>query len=212
MYMSCFRLKVNAPSVVQCLRDAHDLHRSVMKLFPNVEEQSARKELGVLYRLYRTAKDVRLYLVSRDMPDAQYLSPGFEMIDRPKDLHSVLESFASGNTYRFDLMASPTKKAPSEGKNSKRVFLTATQDRFQWLTRKAQTAGFQLVWLREEGQETVHAALRRKEAPITFVGVHFCGVLKVTDETAFRKAYAEGIGSQRAYGMGMLLLTVNNSA
>ncbi len=191
---------------MQCLRDAHDLHRNVMKMFPHTAEGSARKELGVLYRLYRTPKETRLYITSIYKPDLQMISPGFEMVDQPKDLAPVSDGFAPGNTYRFDLLASPTKKMKSEGKNSKRVFLGAQQDRLEWLKRKALNAGFELVWVREEGQETVNAALRQAENAITCVGVQFCGVLRVTDSSAFRDAYASGIGSQKAYGMGMLLL------
>ena len=191
---------------MQCLRDAQDLHRNVMKMFPQAADGKARQELGVLHRLYRMPKETRLYITSIHEPDSLLIAPGFELVDRPKDLAPVLGSIASGNTYRFDLFTSPTKKVKSEGKNSKRVFLGAQLDRLEWLKRKAQVAGFELVWVREEGQETVHAALNREAASITFVGVHFCGVLKVTDSSAFQEAYAKGIGPQRAYGMGMLLL------
>lgn len=211
MYMSCFHLKTNSPSVMQCLRDANDMHRNVMKMFPQVSDASARKELGILYRLYRTDHETRLYISSKDLPDASSLSYGFEMIDTPKDLAPVLDGFTAGRTYRFDLFASPTKKVESKGINSKRIFLISSKDRHEWLNRKAADAGFQIVWAREEGQETVHAALRQGESAITCVGVQFCGVLKVVDGAAFQKAYTEGIGSQKAYGMGMLLLAATEN-
>lgn len=211
MYMSCFRLKTNSPSVMQCLRDANDMHRNVMKMFPQVSDASARKELGILYRLYRMDHETRLYLSSNSCPDPSALSHGFEMIDTPKDLAPVLDGFTAGRTYRFDLFASPTKKVESNGKNSKRVFLISSQDRLEWLKRKAADAGFQIVWAREEGQETVRAAIRQGESAITCVGVQFCGVLRVADGAAFQKAYTEGIGSQKAYGMGMMLLAATEN-
>ncbi len=206
MYLSCFHLKHNAPSVRQCLRDARDMHRSVMDLFPDVGGGNAREMLGVLYRLYRTDRELRLYVQSEDKPDATRLRPGFDMVDQPKELGFLQDSIAAGQTYLFDLLASPTKKKGTDAKNSKRVFLTSAENRLHWLKRKAADAGFSLEWVREEGQETILACIADTDTQITSVGVHFRGVLKVQDISAFRKAWAEGIGPGKAYGLGMLLL------
>jgi len=190
----------------------HDMHRSVMGMFPDVGGGSARVALGVLFRLYRMEKELRLYVQSTDKPDASVLRPGFEMVDQPKELDSLASVLAAGQTYLFDLLASPTKKKESDGKNSKRVFLTSSLDRLDWLKRKGADAGFSLEWAREEGQETALAGASDSKTRITCVGVHFRGVLKVADERAFRDAWAEGIGPGKAYGMGMLLLSHSGDA
>ncbi|MDD4079930.1 MAG: type I-E CRISPR-associated protein Cas6/Cse3/CasE [Eubacteriales bacterium] len=206
MYLSSIHLRLDMPSVRQCLADAQDMHRNIMNLFGQEFESQARKRLGIVYRMYKTPGGIRLYLLSADRPDESRLPPGFDMPEPSKDLAGVVKNFAAGQSYRFDLLASPVKKVAAEGKNSKRVFLTDPKQRLDWLNRKAAVAGFRVDWVREQGTETVRAALKKKDAAITCMGVQFVGLLTVTDEKAFTKAYSEGIGVQKAYGFGLLLL------
>lgn len=206
MYLSQIRLQPDKPSVRQCLHDARDMHRSIMGLFPGVFQQEARKNLGVVYRVYKTPDATLLYLLSKSPPDPDRLVAGFVMPCPSKDVSGLIRNFSPGQVYRFDLLASPIKKVSSEGKNSKRVFLADPLQRLDWLTRKARSAGFNVNWVREDGSETVHAALKKNETAITCMGVRFVGELTVTDASSFAKAYAEGIGVQRSYGFGLLLL------
>lgn len=206
MFLSQIHLQPQNPSVRQCLYDAQDMHRSIMALFADDSLDKARKELGVLYRVYKTPDKTLLYLLSKTPPDKGRLAKGFEMPAPPKSLSAIISNFNQGQVYCFDLLASPVKKVASVGKNSKRVFLTDSHQRMDWLNRKADTAGFRVNWMREEGQETIRAALKPHEPTITCMGVRFVGMLTVTDAAKFGKAYTEGIGVQKAYGFGLLLL------
>jgi CRISPR system Cascade subunit CasE len=90
------------------------------------------------------------------------------------------------------------------------VPLRKEESRLGWLTRKAATAGFELVEV--QGVDVVDAMQRepnvvrgrREGGVVTIEGVLFEGRLRVVDAQAFRAALVEGIGRGRAYGFGLL--------
>lgn len=206
MYLSCFTLDVADASVRQCLRDAHDMHRSIMSGFPFVQEEEARLKAQALYRLEGDGPS-KLYVLSACRPDWSRLKPGFRpMAGSPKNLEAMTSALTAGSRLRFDLLAIPAKKTGMEGRNSKRVFLGDVEERVQWLKRKAEQSGFELVWCREEGQRRSVVAARAGTQSAVHTGMRFCGELIVTDDARFREAFQSGIGAGKAYGMGMLML------
>ena len=205
MFLSCFLLDAKRPSIRQCLANAHDMHRSLMSGFPDLSCDCPRQDQGVLYRLMPSDHDIKLYLLSISSPDWSRLSDGFSLVDQPKDIDAVVESFRMNRRFAFDLLASPTKKKPRDGANSSRVFLYTEAERAAWLERKAAQNGFMISWVREEGQVKTMAAKNRNEQVIHF-GVRFRGELCVVDDTQFKSAFCQGIGAGKSYGMGMLLL------
>ncbi len=205
MYLSCFTLDIADPSVRQCLRDAHDMHRCVMSGFLDIQQPDARSAAQVLYRLEGEAP-VKLYVLSSPRPDWSGLKPGFRsMPQSPKPL-DMTAALSDGRRLGFDLVAIPAKKVGDEGKNSRRVFLRDAGDRLEWLTRKAEQSGFHLLWCREDGQRRATVSARAGAGPAVHTGVRFRGELTVTDGARFREAFQAGIGAGKAYGMGMLML------
>ena len=47
---------------------------------------------------------------------------------------------------------------------------------------------------------------RQEKNRVSFISVTYEGILTVTDKDAFIKALTEGIGREKAYGMGMLTI------
>lgn len=206
MYLSCFQLNIADPSVRQCLRNAHDMHRSVMSGFSDIPQPEARSVAQVLYRLEGEAP-VKLYVLSASRPDWSRLKPGFcPVACSPKNLDGMAGTFSIGRRLGFDLVAIPAKKIGGDGKNSRRVFLSEADDRLEWLTRKAEQSGFSLLWCREEGQRRAIVSDRAGSGSAVHTGVRFRGELTVTDCERFRGAFQAGIGAGKAYGMGMLML------
>jgi CRISPR system Cascade subunit CasE len=80
-----------------------------------------------------------------------------------------------------------------------------------WLTRKGDANGFRPVAVRaypdvpdvRTGREGTLKG-RKPGMNLTFGSVVFDGELVVTDAAAFRRALAQGIGSGKAYGFGLL--------
>jgi CRISPR system Cascade subunit CasE len=205
MYLSCFALDITDPSVRQCLRDAHDMHRCVMSGFLDVQQPQARSAAQVLYRLDGEAP-IKLYVLSSSKPDWSGLKPGFRPMPQSPKLLDMTAILSDGRRLGFDLLAIPSKKVVGEGKNSRRVFLRDADDRLEWLKRKAEQNGFRLVWCREDGQRRATVSARPGSSPAVHTGIRFRGELVVTDSTRFKEAFQSGIGAGKAYGMGMLML------
>ena len=68
MYLSKGVLDKRNPSVRQALPDGNDMHRNLMRLFPDGLGPSPRKKENMLYRLEETDRAVRLYLMSESRP------------------------------------------------------------------------------------------------------------------------------------------------
>ena len=108
----------------------------------------------------------------------------------------------AGGLAAFELRACVSRKV----KGRHRYFPPADwRSRHDWLRRQGERLGFQPL--------TVHcrAGLMKVEKqgapPFTVDRTDFTGVLRVTDEEAFARAVAGGVGSTaRAFGFGMLLL------
>ena len=104
---------------------------------------------------------------------------------------------------RFNLMAMPSKKVKTDGlKNSKRVFLGKESDRREWLYNKAAQNGFEVLSYIETDKSD-----NRIKNDCGYKSVVFNGILKITDKEKFYDAYQYGIGAEKAFGCGMLLVS-----
>jgi len=185
------------PSIRQCLRDRNDMHRSIMKLFG-----SARSDAGVLYRIQEEGPLIHVYLYSQQKPlEGGVLPMGF-VVDGMKDLAPLEDSFASKVGFSFNLLAFPFVCKPIEGKNGKRMALKTPEERHSWMERKAEQNGFSILSLQEDRQ--VHIDVQGKA--FSFDATEFSGVLEIVDPILFRKCFETGIGPEKSYGLGMILL------
>lgn len=114
-------------------------------------------------------------------------------------------------------------------RNGRRVALRQPEDQIAWLSRKGGPCGFELTSLASVGpggapQPDVRiipeadaasragrgggGAAEGTAAPggLTFGSVLFEGRLRITDREAFLRTLAEGVGSAKAYGFGLLSL------
>lgn len=200
MILSKFTLDIRSPQGRKCAADCQIMHRSVMRLF-----HCTRQEGNVLYRFH--PQKLAVYILSEKNPDLEDIPAGMKFRGK-KDMGAWEESIAAGQSFRFDLLAAPTKKVAEEGaKNSRRKFLRSPQERLDWLSRKAEQAGFSLVQVQENTSETI-AGKHEEDAGGRFYchAMSYQGILTVKDREKFHAAWKNGIGSGRAYGQGMLLL------
>lgn len=136
----------------------------------------------------------------------------------------VPEVFLTSASFRFSLVANPTQKlvvrdeAGNKKKNGRRVSIVHRDDTpdkktgklqaglLSWLARKGETHGFTF------DPDEVRTIPRSRQYFIKggSVGLHngveFQGSLRVVDPSKFRHAFAQGIGSAKAFGFGMLVL------
>lgn len=206
MYLSRIALDLRNPSVRQALRDCNDMHRNLMQGFGAFQaDEAARRRACVLYRLVERRDEISLLVSSAVAPERQALAArGFVMAsDSPKDVSGLEQAFEAGRLLRFELLASPCKKVSGTGKNSRRAFLRTEPERMEWLRKKAEQGGFEVIEVRETSRaisiDGVRSGMRIHHDAVTF-----SGVLRILDRGRFWETYCTGIGPGKAYGMGML--------
>jgi CRISPR system Cascade subunit CasE len=226
IYLSRLYLNSRNRHVRQDIADCREMHRTLLRAFPQAPEgQAPGDAFGLLYRLERDDRGrIRLLVQSCQEPSWSglakidgFLDPGVSGENpQAKEVHGVYESLQPGQCVRFRLRANPTKRVGGSGNAEwagKRVDLRREEDQLAWLARKGQTGGFELVSVRAssrvpnvrtvpEGTVTGH---RRQEGKrMSFGSVLFEGVMRVTDPHRFRQTLRDGIGSGKAYGFGLL--------
>ena len=140
----------------------------------------------------------------------------------------IPERFWSHGRYAFQLRANPTKRIADPAKpkvvgpdgrinrnrNARRVALLRREDLVAWLQRKAEAGGFRVnldtlrthparrELFRKPGKG--HAAHAMSGV---VQGVEFRGVLDIADRERFLRTVRSGVGSAKAFGFGLLVIT-----
>lgn len=204
MYMTCVAIDRHNPSARQALADCCDMHKNIMRLYSSSENSVARCAGKNLYRIVEQQNEIMLYLTSTHLPDMRQTAWIKSHTVRQCDLQPLVNRFAPGQSFSFDLLTHPSKKEMRTGANSHRVFLRTARERADWLQRQGEKGGFRVVSLQEGAPFDLRG--KRPTGNICLRAVRMMGRLEITDTAQFAQAYQSGIGPEKAYGMGMLLL------
>ena len=202
LYLSRLTLNANHPRTESELAHPYELHRTICRGFH--DPPSAR----ILFRSDADSPGVVHVIVQSLLaPDWSRLGADPEYhkdTDEPKKI--ALASLAEGVALKFRLRCRPSKRiaAKDHPEHGKRKSITDRDEIFAWLHRKAEESGFQV---RDVAFDRVYwhdSKDGKQEKPLG--GVQFDGVLIVTDPDRLREALANGIGTQKAFGFGLLSL------
>jgi CRISPR system Cascade subunit CasE len=225
IWLSQLPLNPRSRAVRQDLRDCNGLHRTLMRLFPAVEQSAARQALGVLYRLEQLRSGaLRLLVQSALPPQFDKLPEGYlETLPGLKPLEHLDQLIQPGRLLRFRLRANPTRAIDTKTRpdgtksNGRRVELRGEQDCLAWLHRKGEQHGFRVLACRVDAgaadPRRVNGKVEGHKAgtSITVASVQFDGILKVTDPALCVAAIQFGIGRAKSYGQGLLSLAPASS-
>ena len=139
------------------------------------------------------------------MPRWERIKENGFLCDKTKDISLLLPSFRNGQVLRFTLLGCPAKKAAGEGKNSRRVILRGEEAQLGWLKRQGAKNGFAVLEAHIAGKAE-QFTVKKSENEFHLSGVPFEGVLQINDADAFRMGFENGIGSEKAYGFGLLMV------
>lgn len=241
IYLSRLILDTRSSQVRRDIGDCHQLHRRLMRAFPDIEATpAARAHLGILYRTEAMPQEPRLLRVlvqSSVAPDwsrlpASYLGPAPDDRGNPaiRNVDEEYQRLVNGLQIRFRLRANPTRRISranteqAEKWRGKRVEIRDEAEQLAWLARKGEQGGFRLLNVasvpdmpdvRSSMQEKVRG--KRPEHPdaparqLRFGAVLFEGHLEVTDADRFRNTLQSGIGSGKAFGFGLLSIATRRS-
>ena len=205
MLMTCVELDRLHSSTRQALADCCDMHRNIMRLFAPSADRLCRMDEQILYRVVTQNNVIHLYITSKSAPELSEANWLKKEHCRQRDLQRLLEGFSAGQVFSFDLLAHPSKKQKQVDGNSKRVFLRTAEERAAWLARQGEKCGFRVAGLYEEAPYDMHG--KRSTGTMKLRVVRMKGQLQVVDAEKFAASYQNGIGPEKAYGLGMLLLS-----
>lgn len=202
MFLTKIELDIGSRAVREALADCQKMHRLLNGLC-----DESRMHAQLLYRVKTEGRKCAVYLYSAEALQPERCLP-FMHWAGDRDISAFVAGLQNGRTLRFDLLTMPSKKVGQEGKkNSQRRVLRTVEERLAWIQRKAEQNGFAIQSLQEQksggflgNHDEIHGSRMYWNA------YHYTGVLEITDETAFRKAFSEGIGPGKAYGLGMILV------
>lgn len=166
-----------------------------------------------LWRIDHLNNSLYLLLVSEDVPNLKNVLEQFGTGQKweTREYDSFLERIHEGDLMQFRLTANPTRSIsqPAEGGNKKRgkvVAHTTPEHQREWLLKKADSCGFRLDpdAFTVSGSRWIKFWKEKEGRPVTLLQVTYEGLLTVSDRELFQKALREGIGRERAYGMGLM--------
>jgi CRISPR system Cascade subunit CasE len=201
MYLSRLILNPRSRAVQRDLASPYELHRTVMGGFPDNLAASAER---VLYRLDQMERGNQIWLLVQSQlePDWSGLDATY-LAQTDRDNPAVKEVDmrpVPGQRLTFRLRANPTRRLVQPADKGKRVGIYKVDEQIQWLNRKAENGGFVV----ESVLPTQQQRTDDRKRDLKFLSVQFDGILQVTDSEQFALALANGIGSGKAFGFGLL--------
>jgi CRISPR system Cascade subunit CasE len=200
LFLSRLILNANHSQAKSEIGHPYELHRTICKAFENPDE--AR----ILFRADTDQPgEVHVVVQSLAKPDWSRLDAKDGYVkskDEPKLVE--LAGLKAGMQLRFRLRCRPSKRIGDKASKNKgkRRTLTGKDEIIAWLHRKAEENGFEVI---DAGFDRLYWHESRggkQEKPLG--AVQFDGVLEVTDPDKLREAVRNGLGSQKAYGFGLL--------
>lgn len=180
-----------------------------------IEDSFEEKQNRNLWRIDRLNGKSYMIIVSDTKPDLDSFTEQFGDKGQKVEIRSYdkfLESIQNGSVWRFRLVANPTRSVKQDGEERGKVVAHITEKhQLEWLLQKAAQNGFHIVQNGTESAASVTASewknfKKKNKYSIHLLAVSYDGILQVDDATSFRHALCNGIGREKAYGMGLLTI------
>lgn len=182
------------------LSNAQKLHGLITGIFG-----SSQSNAHILFRTVAKNGGLEIFVYSDSFPVC--VNEGVK-ITGMRDLSEWMDHFKEDDILRFDIITAPSKKVKVDGsKNSRRILIKNYDDRLLWWERKAKQNGFRIISINEVGQNSLYAHHSpEKGGDLHMHPIQYQGVLRIVDVMLFKKALSHGIGPDKAYGLGMMLI------
>lgn len=203
------QLNPHSKDVQRDLRDARELHRTMMRLLPPSDDADARQAHGLLFRLEVEPHATYIHLQATSTLHPDRLPPQYGHA-QTKDLTPMFRALRDGLGLRYRIAANPTKRTslpPEErGKRGPVTPLTGAEAD-QWWLRQATKAGLHLHTLLPTPLPPARRPRGQDNRPqMRHSLIRFDGTATVTDVEALTRAVLAGIGRGKPYGAGLLSL------
>ena len=214
MYLSRIELNITKRQTLAALSNPNFFHGAIESAFPG---ERVRK----LWRIDKLKEKTYLLLVSPEKPPATALIEQFgtgapwETIDYDQ----VVSQINNGDVWRFRLTANPTRRYPG---SKARCAIIGEDNLRKWFTERTLSHGFSVSpvipntcsidspckgdSLKITEIKKISFFKRRENMYVTVNTVTYEGILCVTDAEKFKQTLFNGIGREKAYGIGLLTI------
>jgi CRISPR system Cascade subunit CasE len=176
--------------------------------FDSVHERPRTEEQAFLFRVDALMNGRAMIVVqSARRPDWEYAFHNADyLLAGPPEVKEVRHDYQEGQSLLFRVRANPTRR--NNATRKREGILTEDKQR-EWLVRKGQAGGFEVLSMMVTDESFKRATRRHPEGGedserMSHLSVRYDGILRVTDAEAFREAIIAGIGSGKAFGFGLL--------
>lgn len=197
-YLSQVQLDTHNRQKLSDLTHLGRYHGWIQSCFPQVPDGTPRPRN--LWRIDHVHGRDYLLLMSPEKPDIRTLEKyGVHGTARTKTYDHFISNLATNGLYRFRLVANPVHCVGDK------VYPHVTIDQQkQWLIDRQARNGFRLLSFDLTSRSYKPLIHEPRKTPIKLSQAAFEGVLQITDMNAFKSMLTQGIGHERAYGMGLM--------
>ena len=209
MYLSRVKVDTKNRQKISDLTHLGAYHSWVEDSFPQEVVKGERKRH--LWRLDQVQGKEYLLVLSADQPNMNRLEKyGVPGSAQSKTYDQFLSQIQTGRVMRFRLTANPVHRVTEPGEKAGKVYphITIAQQE-KWLIDRAEKNGFTLLTTADGYQFDVVGRdrpqlLHKGQRRVKLNRVSYEGLLKVSDADLFKKLLVNGIGKEKAYGMGLM--------
>lgn len=204
MYLSRIKLDTTRSKTMKALVSPNIFHGAIEMAEDVPKDKLSRK----LWRVDTLNGNKYLLILSHEKIDFSSVAEqfGYDNTVETKDYSPFLEKIVNGSRWQFRLKANPTvcKFNPKKDKNKVVAHIT-TEYQEEWLKKHSENNGFVLTdgeWL-VTGSEW-NTFYKEDKRFVRIMTVTYEGILTVINAEAFKNALVNGMGREKAYGLGML--------
>lgn len=205
MYLTKIVLNIHNKNLCNLVGNVNELHKLVMSGFEDVESETPRYDLGILYEIKYSKKGVCVIVQSLEKPDysCQMEKNQISFIQQ-KQIDRLLDSIVPEKFLVVEVLSEPYKKVKNlDSKNSRRKVLTNEEEKKEWFKRKITNYGCRVLVSDVTKPERTLFGIK-KNMKFTYRPSKYKAVVEITDAEKFKEIIRAGIGSGKAYGMGMV--------
>lgn len=202
MYLSRIRLNTARSETMRALAAPNIFHGAI-------ESAELDKRTRKLWRVDELRGEKYLLILTEEPQDFSGVADqfGYDGCYEFKCYDEFLKRITDGSRWQFRLKANPTvqKYQPQKGRGRVYAHITAAHQQ-EWLKKQAEKNGFALgeEWAVTGSQWYIFKKNRYTNISVRMLAVTYEGILTVTNAEAFKKALINGIGREKAYGLGMM--------
>ena len=225
MYFSRIQLNPQRRESRKLLANPRAMHGAVEACFPPA--RNAQVGARNLWRVDADGADVRLYMVSPDIPDMQHLveNAGWESSPaETTDYDRFLDGLRTGQEYSFRVTVNPVKRQFVQGQRGKLMPHLTEEQQLAWFHERSSSWGFETLDFPQQREmpneeitiKSVRVVKRHDRVfgkqdgdgrrTVTQRQVTIAGQLRVTSAGLLRSHLTGGMGRGKAYGCGLMTL------